>query len=68
MDLAAADDPRNGASDSGEQTIYVCLPGCTVGKIAGPGGNEGQAPGASSASMSAFSRRLTAPWQTLGLD
>jgi hypothetical protein len=42
--LAAADDPRGGASDSGEQSIYVCLPGCTVGDVAGPGGNEGQAP------------------------
>jgi hypothetical protein len=42
--LAAADDPHDGASDSGEQTIYVCLPGCTVGDVVGPGGNQGQAP------------------------
>jgi hypothetical protein len=42
--LAAADDPRGGASDSGDQSIYVCLPGCTVGDVAGPGGNMGQAP------------------------
>lgn len=42
--LAAADDPRGGASDSGEQSIYVCLPGCTVGDVVGPGGNAGQAP------------------------
>jgi hypothetical protein len=63
--LAAADDPRGGASDSGEQSIYVCLPGCTVGDVVGPGGNQGQAPAGTApagmppaASGSVFLRRL----------
>ena len=66
--LAAADDPRGGASDSGEQSIYVCLPGCTVGDVAGPGGNEGPAPaGTPTAGSSAvFLRRLPTLWSSVG--
>jgi hypothetical protein len=65
--LAAADDPRGGASESGEQSIYVCLPGCTVGDVAGPGGNEGQAPaGTPPAAAAAFLRRLPTLWAGVG--
>lgn len=48
--VAAADDPRNGASDSGSQSIYVCLPGCTPGDVSGPGGNSGPVAGTPPAS------------------
>lgn len=61
VELAAADDPRNGASDSGRQTIYVCLPGCTVGQVAGPGGNH--APPPPQANADVFSPTLTGAWQ-----
>jgi hypothetical protein len=61
--LAAADDPRDAASDSGSQMIYVCLPGCTVGQVAGPGGN--QAPPPPQANAAVFSRTLTTGWQGL---
>jgi hypothetical protein len=66
--LAAADDPRGGASDSGDQSIYVCLPGCTVGDVAGPGGNEGQAPAMTppAASSAVFLRRLPTLWPAAG--
>jgi hypothetical protein len=66
--LAAADDPRGGASDSGEQSIYVCLPGCTVGDVSGPGGNEGQPPAGTppAASSAVFLRRLPTPWPGVG--
>jgi hypothetical protein len=50
--LSGADASRNGISDSGTQTIAVCLPGCTVGDVAGPGGNQGQ--GAAPADTSAM--------------
>ncbi len=67
MVLAAADDPRDAASDSGSQTIYVCLPGCTVGQVAGPGGNEGQVPTPPQANTNAnvFSSALTTEWPGL---
>jgi len=67
--LAAADDPRGGASDSGDQSIYVCLPGCTVGDVAGPGGNQGQAPPPPPpppASSAAFLGRLPTLWPDAG--
>ncbi len=71
--LAAADDPRGGASDSGEQSIYVCLPGCTVGDVAGPGGNEGQGPAGPPpagtppvGSSTVFLRRLPRLWPGVG--
>jgi hypothetical protein len=60
--IAAADDSRDGASDSAEQTIYVCLPGCTVGDVMGPGGNEGQSPGSQATSASVFRRGLSTGW------
>ena len=62
--LAAADDSRNGASDSGEQTIYVCLPGCTVGQVVGPGGSQGPPPQQANANV--FSTRLNGEWQDAG--
>jgi len=55
--LGAADQPRNGVGDSGSQTIDVCLPGCTVGHVQGPGGQLRRAtmvtaqPGNSSAGL-----------------
>jgi hypothetical protein len=66
--LAAADDPRGGASDSGEQSIYVCLPGCTVGDVVGPGGNVGQAPSGTppAGTGSVFLRRLPTLWPGVG--
>jgi hypothetical protein len=66
--LAAADDPRGGASDSGEQTIYVCLPGCTVGDVVGPGGNQGPPPPPQQANAEAlFSPATTMKWQPVGV-
>ncbi len=60
VSLNAADDSRNGSSDSGQQSISVCLPGCTIGDVQGPGGSS-PSPGPGSAAT-VLSRRLPALW------
>jgi hypothetical protein len=47
--LTAADPPQpTGGEDTASQIFYVCLPGCTVGQVAGPGGQSGPGPNLSS--------------------
>ena len=65
--LAAADDPRNGASDSGSQSIDVCLPGCTPGDVSGPGGTPPPGAGNPPATNNVFASGLpTQPNPTHG--
>jgi hypothetical protein len=44
LPLSAVDEPRQGGTDRGVQTISVCLPGCDASKGSGPSG-PGQNPG-----------------------
>jgi hypothetical protein len=66
LGLGAADPPQpTGGEDTAGQDFYVCLPGCTVGQVAGPGAQNGPGPTPSPApaSETAFQRSpLTAPW------
>jgi hypothetical protein len=65
--LSGADASRNGVADSGTQTIAVCLPGCTIGDVAGPGGNQGQgaAPAAAMLPPTSPLRASTVGWGAL---
>jgi hypothetical protein len=66
ISLTAADAPQpTGGEDTASQMFYVCLPGCTVGQVAGPGGQTGQGPGPSLATAiepESLGGRLSEPW------
>jgi hypothetical protein len=64
--LGAADPPQpTGGEDTAGQDFYVCLPGCTVGQVAGPGGQSSPGPGSSAAAAIEphfQPGRLSEPW------
>jgi hypothetical protein len=66
ISLTAADAPQpTGGEDTASQMFYVCLPGCTAGQVAGPGGQSGgqtPAPSNSSAVFDVFAGRTTFPF------
>jgi hypothetical protein len=64
--LDAADPPQpTGGEDTASQIFYVCLPGCTIGQVAGPGGQNNQGPGPNDVAAiepGFLGGRLSEPW------